>query len=143
MAMQYKLLWPTEDTVSKLEYLRFDVFEMDKTYLKENQTFYEQALLKGQVYAFGALLNNAIIAGCYVSVNLNNLYIDQLFVSKEYQKDEIGKHLLEYVLKHRKLIEELTGTILKGSFLDSCNKSQGFYEKLGYREKEGRMHKSF
>ena len=143
MDITYKFVLPNEEIVHLLESLRFDVFDMDKAYLKENETFYEHSLLNGQVYAFGAFLGEELLGGCYVSVNLNHLYIDQIFIKRGYQKEKIGGHLLKYVLQRKGLVEELSGVCLKGVFLDAYYNKQNFYEKLGFKETNGRMHKSF
>lgn len=95
MNITYKLILPNENLVKQLEYLRFECFDMDVDYLNANQTFYEQNILNGKVLVFGAFKEVELIGACYVSVNLKSLYIDQLFIKKDYQKEQIGKELLK------------------------------------------------
>lgn len=87
MNITYKLILPNEKLVKQLEYLRFKCFDMDVDYLNANQTFYEQNILNGKVLVFGAFKEVELVGACYVSVNLKSLYIDQLFIKKDYQKE--------------------------------------------------------
>ena len=141
MNITYKIILPSKNLVKQLEYLRFACFDMDINYLKDNQTFYEQNILNGKVLVFGAFKEDELVGACYVSVNLKSLYIDQLFIRKNYQKEQIGKGLLEFVLKKKNVIGEYYDTFITNVFLDACNQSQEFYEKLGFNENNGRMHK--
>lgn len=141
MNITYKIILPSKNLVKQLEYLRFACFDMDINYLKDNQTFYEQNILNGKVLVFGAFKEDELVGACYVSVNLKSLYIDQLFIRKNYQKEQIGKGLLEFVLKKKNVIGEYYDTFITNVFLDACNQSQEFYEKLGFKENNGRMHK--
>ena len=100
-----------------------------------------QNILNGKVLVFGAFKEVELIGACYVSVNLKSLYIDQLFIKKDYQKEQIGKELLEYVLRKKNVIGEYYETFLTSCFLDACNQSQAFYEKIGFKESNGHMHK--
>lgn len=141
MNITYKMILPNENLVKQLEYLRFECFDMDVDYLNANQTFYEQNILNGKVLVFGAFKKVELIGACYVSVNLKSLYIDQLFIKKDYQKEQIGKELLEYVLRKKNVIGEYYETFLTSCFLDACNQSQAFYEKIGFKQSNGHMHK--
>ncbi len=79
---------------------------MDVDYLESNQTFYEQNILNGKVLTFGAFKEDELVEACYVSVSLKSLYIDQLFIRKNYQKCQISKELLEYALRKKNVIGE-------------------------------------
>lgn len=141
MNITYKIILPNENLVKQLEYLRFKCFDMDVDFLKTNQTFYGKNILDGKVLVFGAFKESELVGACYVSVNLRSLYVDQLFIRKDYQKERIGKELLEFVLNRKNVIGEYYNTFITNVFLYACNQSQEFYEKMGFRESNGRMHK--
>ena len=70
-------------------------------------------------------------------MDVDYLESNQTFYKKELSKGQISKEPLEYVLRKKNIIGEYYETFL--TIL--CNQSQDFYEKIGFKESNGRMHK--
>lgn len=141
--INYKLLTLTEETIKTLEYLRFDAYEMDPTKFPPEQTFYSKELREGKYIAFGCYLNNQLIGACYISKSHNSLYIEQLFIKKEYQNNKLhlGTKLLLYVLENKQIIEEYFQTKFYYSYLDNYQNTINFYRSIGYQETNNLMRK--
>jgi len=84
---------------------------------------------KDPVYDYTFFIrNNYIIAGCNGFVFFGALYIDQLWVHKDYRKKGLGKKLLD---KAEDYGREAGCTITTLSTM-SFQSALGFYKKLGY-----------
>ena len=74
-----------------------------------------------------------MIGGIYFHRFNNILFIDQVFVKKEYQNKGIGKSLINKVLNSIKELEELLGgEITKCSIESSNEKATTIYTKMGF-----------
>lgn len=135
--MKYLLLEPNETNIIKVEKIRYEAYDRE---LPEDilETFYAMNLKTKQYLIFAAILGDEICAACYVSRIGYSLFIDQLFVKKEYQNTglKIGRKLLEYINNNKNIIEEeLSFKPLQTSRLISTSeKSHSLYLKLGYKD---------
>jgi len=80
-----------------------------------------------------AVLNEKIIGFILVGISSSNkkiAYIDELWVTENYQRKGIGKSLLEFIEKYHKKkgVDKIRFTSYRKS------KASGFYKKLNYEE---------
>ena len=136
--INYEKVDLSEQNILSLEKLRFEVYDYKN--LNPDKTYFFFFLINGNILPFAAYENGLLIGGCYVSKTFETLFIDQLFIAKDYQDtpEHIGTNLLKYVLANKKLCEDFFNTKFNFSYLDnSCSKS--FYENLGYKENNNEM----
>ena len=136
--VSYKRIDINDEIIIELETLRFNVYNLKS--IKPNETYFFLQMKEGKIIPFGAYLEDKLIGACYVSKTYQTLFIDQLFVSKEYQNNEehIGTNLLKYVLDNKKVCEEYFNTAFNFSYLDN-RVSKTFFENLGYKENNNDM----
>ncbi len=136
--IKYEKVDLSEQNILALEKLRFEVYDYKN--LNPDKTYFYREMTKGNILPFAAYENGLLIGGCYVSKTFETLFIDQLFIAKDYQNtiEHIGTNLLKYVLANKELCEDFFNTKFNFSYLDSsCSKS--FYENLGYKENNNEM----
>ena len=94
--------------------------------------------MEEKILAIGAFLNSSLVAGCYISNSHNSLYIEQIFVKKEFQNHKelrIGSSLMEYVLKNKENIEIFFHENFNYAKVEPASNSLvEYYEKLGFHE---------
>ncbi len=96
---------------------------------------YIEYLKNKELYSYGTIYNDSIVAGCYFSVNYTILNIQQLFVKNEYQNTgaKLGRNLLISILNNKQDIERLTGKKIDTSWIYPANdKAYEIYKKIGY-----------
>lgn len=136
--INYEKVDLSEQNILALEKLRFEVYDYKN--LNPDKTYFYREMINGNILPFAAYENGLLIGGCYVSKTFETLFIDQLFIAKDYQDtpEHIGTNLLKYVLANKELCEDFFNTKFNFSYLDSsCSKS--FYENLGYKENKNEM----
>ena len=136
--INYEKVDLSEQNILALEKLRFEVYDYKN--LNPDKTYFYREMINGNILPFAAYENGLLIGGCYVSKTFETLFIDQLFIAKDYQNtiEHIGTNLLKYVLANKELCEDFFNTKFNFSYLDSsCSKS--FYENLGYKENKNEM----
>lgn len=136
--INYEKVDLSEQNILALEKLRFEVYDYKN--LNPDKTYFYREMINGNILPFAAYENGLLIGGCYVSKTFETLFIDQLFIAKDYQNtiEHIGTNLLKYVLANKELCEDFFNTKFNFSYLDnSCSKS--FYENLGYKENNNEM----
>lgn len=123
-----------EDTIRILENVRYDAYNMDDIEIDVSQTLYTCELRRGKYVVLGAYLDNILVGACYVSKQFNSLFIEHIFVKRQFQKSElhVGKKLLMCVLKNKHIVEQYFDTEFSHSYLDPRNELIPFYEQLGY-----------
>ena len=104
--LEYKIVSPTLDNIFELESLRLNAYGVNGNNVLADKTFYSKELVDGKYLVFGAFLDQKLVGACYVKDTYNSLYIDQLFVQKEYQRSSkhIGSGLLRYVLENKEMV---------------------------------------
>lgn len=138
--LEYKVIALNEENIIALENLRFKVYDYKNTDINPTETYSYREMLGNRILPFGVYENNELIAGCYVSNSYKTLFIEHLFVLKEYQNSEnhIGTNLLKYVLDNKEICENFFKMKFEFSYLDNrCSKS--FCEALGYKENRNDM----
>ena len=130
--MSFSLLQIDLDTISMIEELRFDAYDISG--IDSSKTYYANEIRKGKFIAFGAFYQGELIGSCYVSNSGSTLYIEQLFVSKAFQKTNlhVGSNLLKYVLSQKDYIEDYFNCNFHYSCLDSINNTDNLYKRVGY-----------
>ena len=99
------------------------------------KSFYYKELKNGKMQAIGVVLNNKLIAGAYISNSLNSLYIEQIFVDKQYQNKGVATNLINYIHKNKSIFENYFNSKFNVSKLEPNSKQiKKFYENLGYVE---------
>ena len=136
--LEYKAIALNEENIIALENLRFKVYDYKN--IEPTETYFYREIKNGKILLFGVCENNKLIAGCYVSNSYKTLFIEHLFVLKEYQNNEnhIGTNLMRYVLDNKEICENFFKMKFEFSYLDNrCSKS--FCEALGYKENRNNM----
>ena len=135
--LEFKMLKPTEKNILELERLRRNAYSFSDDSLEEIKSYYAYMIIEGKVFVWGAFLDSALIAGCYVSQSRQSLYIEQLFVRKDvqYHPDlHVGTALIKYVLQHKEEIESFFHASFHDANVEPASQAlTGYYEKLGFR----------
>ena len=136
--MKYTFIGNTVESYLELEKIRSKAYEVDY-HVSVN---YLEEVKKGNILMAGAYLGDQLVAGVYISSSQNSLYIEQLFVDKEYQDNElhIGSNLLKYILANKEEVEIYFNKQYTYSRLDTSNDLEPFYKKLGYRKNDNYLH---
>ena len=136
--VSYKKIDVNDEIILELENLRFNVYNHKS--IKPDETYFFRQMKEGKILPFGAYLDDTLVGACYVSKTYQTLFIDQLFVAKEYQNNEehIGTNLLKYVLDNKEVCEEYFNTTFNFSYLDN-RVPKTFFENLGYKENNNGM----
>lgn len=115
--------------ILNLEELRCEVFETEGT------SYYLDLIYKERMLAIGGYLDDKLVGGVYVTDSFDSLFIEQVFVKKEFQNNSlhIGSSLLKYILENKKIIEKFFHKEFNRCRLESRNKDS-FYKMLGFRE---------
>lgn len=104
----------------------FGIIDLYEIYLKENKRlFFENYFFLG----VKTVCNDDIIGGiCFESkpIFLNQIYIDNLFVLKEYQKRKIATELINYISYHKDCFFNIDNINL---YLFCEPQLQSFYEE--------------
>lgn len=135
LKIEIKSMRQTKENIIEFEKLRYDAIcqNISEQYLTSSKV--AARIYDAELMIFGLYLDDILAAGCYISDSFGTLFIDQLFVKKEFQETGLylGRTLLKYLLENRTEIEEFFHFHPKQSklfFLDS--KSKNTYDKLGY-----------
>ncbi len=134
MDINYKMLRNIKNRISDLTNLRCRAYGMENGCF---EMFYINEIMNGRMLAFVAYDKKRIVGACYVHDQFGILYIDQLFVDPDYQEKgyHIGIKLLNYVLKHKKVIDEFYDKEFKKARLEPINeKAYNLYYGAGFRE---------
>ena len=130
--IEYKLVEPEDIYVA--EKLRYQAFYMDED---PKDTHCSRSLREGKMLGFLLYDDGYLRAGCYVSMSLQRLRIDYVFVDTAYQhtKKKYGYQILQKVLSSKKLIEEYYGCEINKCVIEPISKSsQKLYEGMGFKE---------
>lgn len=142
MNIEYKHIPLDEQIIDKLENIRYNAYEItNQPPIKEN--YHYRMLQQNKYLVYGCYLNDQLVGACYISNSYNSLYIEQLFIKKQYQKTGLylGKNLLTYILTQKDKIEKHFNTTINYSYLDSTPNSINLYKSLGYKETKNLMRK--
>lgn len=141
MNLEYKKIPITKENIKLLETLRFDAYQISPTIYPIENSYYFHHLNDKQYLILGAFKENNLVAACYITNTHQSLYIDQLFVKKEFQRKKIGTQFLNDILKQKNMIENHFQTKFNYSYLDNAKNTKSFYESIGYQEKNQFMRK--
>ena len=123
------------DEFLKLENLRYEVLGLPKEIM--GKSYYLDKFNKYKLLGAGAYIDNKLVGGIYISDSYDTLYIEYLFVSKEYQsnKNHIGSELLSFVLKNKNAFEEYFNIDIYVSMLEPGSELlRMYYRKFGYKD---------
>lgn len=125
--MNYKIV----NNVKEIEDLRRDSFNIKF----DNRNFYEQQINNGKILPLGGYINDELVAGVYISASFQSLYIDQLFVKKEYQHNGYGTNILQFVLNNKYIFEDFFKTEFEFSKAEIRNENAlKLVQNLGYKQ---------
>ena len=135
--MNHKLLPPTEENIITAETLRYNTYNSEvPTNILDD--YYSKSIQKGTMLLFGTYIGEELCAACYVSVVGYSIFIDQLFVKKEYQNTglRIGRQLLEYINFNKQIVQEhlQCRSLQTSKLIYTSEKSKSLYLKIGYKE---------
>ena len=135
--MNHKLLPPTEENIITAETLRYNTYNSEvPTNILDD--YYSKSIQKGTMLLFGTYIGEELCAACYVSVVGYSIFIDQLFVKKDYQNTglRIGRQLLEYINFNKHIIQEhmQCRALQTSKLIYTSEKSKSLYLKIGYKE---------
>lgn len=142
--IEYQTIPITEENINLLEQLRYNAYGIDSTNFKVEETYHAKQLREGKYLVFGCFLETQLAGACYISNSYNSLYIEQLFIKKEYQRSNLhlGSNLLKYILKNKQIIENYFQTNFYYSYLDTSKNNEQLFLQLGYQEKNFLMYKN-
>lgn len=136
--LKFKIIEPTKENILELERLRYSAYSFFDPTLNETNSYYFKKIWEGKMIACGAFLNSSLVAGCYISNSHHSLYIEQIFVKKEFQNHKdlrIGSTLIEYVLKNKEWIENFFHESFSYAKVEPASNSLiEYYGKLGFKE---------
>lgn len=78
----YKIISINEDNISLLEHMRFNAYQIDTIDFNPSTSFHANELRK--ILSIWLFFYDQIVGACYVPKAYNSLYIEQLFIKKEY-----------------------------------------------------------
>lgn len=135
--IEYQTIPITEENINLLEQLRYNAYGIDSTNCKLEETYHAKQLREGKYLVFSCFLENQLAGACYISNSHNSLYVEQLFIKKEYQRSNLhlGSNLLKYILKNKQIIENYFQTNFYYSYLDTSKNNEQLFLQLGYQEK--------
>lgn len=141
--IKYQIIPITEDYINLLEHMRFNAYQIDTNDFNPTTSFHANELRKGKYLVFGCFINNHLVGACYISKAHNSLYIEQLFIQKEYQNStlHLGTNLLNHILTNKHIAEKHFNTKFNYSYLDNAKNTTNFYKNLGYIESNTIMKK--
>lgn len=135
--MVYKILDNTDENIIKVEMLRYNAYGKDFP-TDSIDNYYTRAIRKGEMLVFTIFIEKELCAACYVSTTPYTLFIEQLFVKKDYQNSglRIGRKLLEYINFNKQIVEEYfkVPNLQTSKLSYTSEKSKLIYTKLGYKE---------
>lgn len=134
--INYKIISLSENTIQLLEKLRYNAYGMDPNSFPVEKTYHTKQLKEGKYLVFGCFLNNQLVGACYTSKTHNSLYIEQLFIKKEYQNTplHLGTNLLIYILENKQIVEDYFQTKFNYSYLDNYKDTTNLYQSIGYHK---------
>ena len=134
MELSFKRIELNEENICKLESARYDAYSMQSLEIPCDKSFWANELRKNKYIVYGAFVDDEIIGACYVS-NAHKLYIEQLFVKKNYRSLEIGKKLLIFTLQNKEEIEKYFNEKYDASYLSTHTSIlDNYYEECGYNK---------
>ena len=97
--------------------------------------FYSNSLTNKTMIAIGAYIDEKLVGAAYISSYLTSLYIENIFVDKEYRNNKVATNLIKYVITNKDIFENFFGKEFITSKLEP-NSSEiiRLYERLGYSE---------
>lgn len=106
--IKFEIINLNEKNIKLLENIRYNAYQLNPLDFPPKNTFHTRELKNGKYLVFGCYLNNQLIGACYTSKSHNSLYIEQLFILKEFQKNKehYGSNLLKFVLQNKEIIEK-------------------------------------
>ncbi len=122
--------------IKEIETLRKEAFNIDETKLDAGiNSFYEKQIDDNKILPIGGYVNDELVAGIYISAALNSLFIEQLFVKKEYRHNGYGKQIVKFVLDNKHIFEEFFKQEFDFSKAEIRNNDAlKLVENLGYSE---------
>lgn len=122
--------------IKEIETLRKEAFNIDETKLDAGiNSFYEKQIDDNKILPIGGYVNDELVAGIYISSALNSLFIEQLFVKKEYRHNGYGKQIVKFVLDNKHIFEEFFKQEFDFSKAEIRNNDAlKLVENLGYSE---------
>ena len=137
--IQIEMLDYDDNRVIDVELLRREVFHLkiDSSLILKSYPLIN--IKNRRTIPFALIIDDKIVAGCYVSGYGETLMVDYLFVTKSYRNTglRLGRVLLNYILESKQEIEEYFHHALATSKLAALdNRAKHVYEDLGYQYSE-------
>ena len=129
--MEYKIL-------NSNDYIEID--ELDKIRIKSfdqetSSDFFINKIKNNQLSAVQVSKDNNVIGGAYVYISPNtySLNIDRVFILEEYRHNKYASDLLNYILKNKKIFEDIYDTKINKSIVEPSSEGLiDFYKLNGY-----------
>lgn len=122
------------EVVNKFELLRLDAYSKIVSLENINKT-YEIMISMKRFLVVGLYLDDCLVGGCYVSGLKDYLFIEQLFIKKEFQNSglKLGRYLLQSILCDKnKLLEFFNKEFSEVKLFKYDDKSDVLYKKIGF-----------
>ena len=109
--------------IAEVERLRGDVFHVS------GGEYFTRAIRDGKIVVLGCFLQNELVGGAYLSSTYQSLFIESIFVRKEYQRHSlhVGSFMFRYILEHKDIFEKIFHTSFYQCRLESSNQDS-FYQ---------------
>ena len=132
----FNILLPNEDIIDYMEKMRLQAHDY-KEDVDTLNTYYGALLRQQRLLMFAVCLNGTPVAGAYVSNFDHSIYIEHIFVRKEFQHTNFhfGTALIKYIMSKKELIEQYYREPLSTIRIEYINaETKKIYEALDFTE---------
>lgn len=122
-----------DEDIIKFENMRYKAFNYDKTISSVEQSSYSNAIKNMERYAFFCIdENEQAIGGILLSEKNQKLFITYLFVEEKSRNKKAGSFLLNYVVEHKEMFENLFFEDIQCVVAEPLLESTDFYYENGF-----------
>ena len=130
--MEYKILGSNDYIeIDELDKIRVESFNQEAS-----TDYFVNRIKNNQLSAVQVSVDNNVVGGAYVYISPNtySLNIDRLFILEEYRHNNYASLLLDYILKNKKIFEDIYGIKVNKSIVEPSSVSLiEFYKLNGYK----------
>lgn len=123
-----------EEFFKTVELLRLKTYGIKS--IDANQYYYDM-FINHNMLVYGVFYRDELVGGAYVSSSFQSLFIEQLFVKREFQHNNlhVGSELLKYIINNKKACESFFNAKFDVSRLENRN-NDSLYKRFGYKEED-------